>query len=583
MSLDLLGVLVPLLLAGLMILASGRPRQLTLEGLLIWGAASIAWAQVLPRIATPEGVFPAAVWLTVFLALWLLGRPRIHLLRMRWSWFLGFLALIVGSAVAIGLPSTSALMQVLGWGHDNSAHIVLTRANAECGGFLFACGGQTPSVPSYLIEYPQGFSVAWASFPGAFGGSDFLSSLGPYALIYLLTSMGVLALAAALSATLVSRGPRWLAGGLTVLVLAMGVWSHQFWSGFASFLWAIVLLLAFIVLRETGLLSPNSYWFAFAGVAVIATYYTHQLLAPFIAVYLLADGWAHRRELTAAARDQILVPILVGISFLSLLALAPRSAQGSTFLEQVLVEAGMESIPLWVWVPLLVIGTFPLFARISSERFALRWAVLANFALFGFLAALTLKNLGYVSYYPMKLLTFLVLILVACSAAVVVAKPLQTRANQLWFTLGGLAVLGLAVLPPLLRSPGFKTAYQGSTPTVLRTIAADFYGGGVGLCAPFVFNALDALPSGTARVEVYRDGQLLPLEGRWISSIRGTWDTNAWINEVPWRPLEDIPEGNEPGAVLLHNGTATLTLPTLVLKLGEPCSREPLPAVLAIG
>lgn len=583
MSLGLVGVFAPLLVTGTMVIASRRPGRLAIEGLLIWGTVSIAWAQLLPRIATPARVFPAAVWLTVFLALWLLGRPRIHLLRMRWRWLIGLAALIVGSAAAIGWLSTSALMQVLGWGHDNSAHIALTRANAECGGFLFACGSRTPDVPSYLIEYPQGFSVAWASFPGAFGGSEFPSSLAPYALIYLLTSLGVLALAAALAAALVQRGPRWLAGALTVLVLAVGVWSHQFWSGFASFLWAIVLVLAFIVLRETGVLRTNSYWFAFATMAVLATYYTHQLLAPFIVVYVLADGWANRRELANAARERILVPILVAVCFFSLLALAPRSAQGSTFLEQVLVEAGMEAIPLWVWIPLLVIGSLPLFARNSSERIALRWAVLMNFALFGLLALLTLKNLGYVSYYPMKLLTFLVLILVACSSAVVVAKPLQTRANQLWFTLGGLAVLGLAVLPPLLRFPGFKTAYQGSTPSVLRTVAADFYGGGVALCAPFVFKSLDALQDAVGRVEVYRDGILYPLEGRWINTIRGTWTTEAWANEVDWRPLAEIPQGNDPDAILLHNGEAVTASDVPVFNLGEPCGRERLPSVLPLG
>lgn len=584
MSLDLVGVLGPLLFAGLMILASGRPKGLALEGLLIWAAASIAWAQLLPRVSAPAVVFPAAVWLTVILGLGWLGRPRMTILRIRWRWFLGFTTLIVGSAVAIGWLSTSALMQVLGWGHDNSAHIFLAEANAYCGGLLSACRRDLVAVPSYLIDYPQGFSVTWASLPGAFTSSGLLGSLHAYAAIYLLTSLALVVVTGWLAIVLVRRSRwAWGAGILAALTVAVGVWSHQFWSGFASFLWASLLIMAFIVLRESGLLAIGKLWIILAGSTLISVYYTHQLLFPFLLTYVTVDVLTHRRFVIAAARQSPLPIAVTSLVVFLLGILAPRSAQGNSFIDQVVVEAGMEAIPLWLWVPLAIVGGFVVFSRSEFDRPALRWSMITGGLMFGGLAILTVRENGYVSYYPMKLLTFLVLVLIAASASVVVGKPIDTRARQAWFTLSGLAVLGLAVLPPLLRYPGFKTAYQGSTPTVLRTLTTDLYGGGVALCSPFVLQVIDQLPADVGRVEVYRFGLLQPLEGRWINQVRGKWDSEAWSNEIDWRPMSEVPDNALPGAIISHDGAGNSPPGVLRLDLGELCSQEQLPSVLPVG
>ena len=576
--------LLPLWLVGVMIVAGRRSRLSFLGFFALWTVTSLAWGQLLPRLAVWEGVFPVAVWATTLVGVWLVARPSVEVFRRRLAVVAvisaGFVAVIVG----LGSIPTRALLQVLGWGHDNSAHIFLTQANAYCGGLLSACGLDLEYVPSYMIEYPQGFSATWASLPGAFASSGLLDSLHAYAAIYLLASLTLVVVTGWLAVSLSRKSTwAWGAGVLAGLTVAVGVWGHQFWSGFASFLWASLIIVAFIVLRESGLLAAGKLWLVFALLSLISIYYSHQLLLPFLLVYVMVDALIHRHSLLGAARQSPLPTSLFVLAALVLALLAPRSAQGNSFIDQVVVEAGMEAIPLWVWIPLSIVGGFVLFARGDSDRVALRWSMLAGGLMFGALALLTIRVNGYVSYYPVKLLTFLALILIALSAAVVVAKPIDTRARQAWFTLSGLAVLALAVLPPLLRYPGFKTAYQGSTPTVLRTIVSDLYGGGVQLCAPFVMRALDELPDDVGRVEVYRAGQLQPLEGRWINQVRGNWDTQAWLNEVDWRPMSEIPSDAVPDAVITCDGVGEAPPGVLRLDLGELCDRERLPSVLPVG
>lgn len=567
-----------------MIAAGNRYRLGLLGFFALWTGTSVAWGQLLPRLGAWEGLFPVAVWVTTLVGVWKIAQSSAEVLRRRLAAVAiisaGFVSLIVG----LGSLSTRSLVQVLGWGHDNSAHIFLAEANAYCGGLLSACRLDLRDVPSYLIEYPQGFSVTWASLPGAFTSSGLLGSLQAYTAIYLLTTLALVVVTGWLAVSLTRRSTwAWAAGVLAGLCVAAGVWSHQFWSGFASFLWASLLIVAFIVLRESGLLPVGRLWFVFALMSLVSVYYSHQLLLPFLIVYVVVDALVHRHSLLSTARQSLwlITGIVLGALILGLLA--PRSAQGSSFIDQVVVEAGMEAIPVWVGVPLAVVGGFVVFARGSHDRVALRWAMLTSGALFGALAVLTLRVNGYVSYYPMKLLTFLVLILIAASAAVAVAKPIETRARQTWFTLSALAALGLAVMPPLLRYPGFKTAYQGSTPTAIRTLAQDPFGGGVALCAPFVLDAVDRLSSDVGRVEVYRNGELQPLEGRWINQIRGHWDTTAWVNEIDWRPMEEIPKDQLPDIIISHDsvGLTPEGVPRLVL--GELCDRRQLPPVLPIG
>ncbi len=576
--------LLPLWLVGAMIAAGRRSRLGFLGFFALWTVTSVAWGQLLPRLAVWEGLFPVAVWVSTLVGMWLVAQPSLELLRRRLSVVAVISAGFVALSVGVGSLSTTALLQVLGWGHDNSAHIFLAEANASCGGLLSVCGLDLETVPSYLIEYPQGFSVTWASLPGAFTSSGLLGSLHAYAAIYLLTSLAVVAVTGWLAVSLSRKSTwSWGAGVLAGLTVAVGVWSHQFWSGFASFLWASLIIVAFIVLRESGLLGTGRLWFVFALMSLVAVYYSHQLLLPFLFVYVLVDALIHRGSLLSAARHSPWLILLLGLAAFVLALLAPRSAQGNSFVDQVVVEAGMEAIPLWVWIPMAIVGGFILFARGDRDRVALRWSMLTGGLIFGALALLTIRVNGYVSYYPMKLLYFLVLVMIAATSAVVVQKPIDTRARQAWFTLSGLAVLALAVLPPLLRYPGFKTAYQGSTPTVLRTLMTDLYGGGVGLCAPFVLDALVQLPPDTGRVEVYRAGVLHPLEGRWINQIRGHWDTEAWVNEIDWRPMSEIPPKSLPNAVITHDGIGTSPPGVLRLDLGEPCDRQELPPVLPIG
>ncbi len=576
--------LLPLWVVGVLI-AAGKRYQLGLLGFSsLWTITSVAWGQLLPRLTVWEGLFPVAVWLTTFAGTWIVVQPSIELLRKRLAVVAVMSAAFVAILLGLGSLSTNALLQAMGWGHDNSAHIFLADANAECGGLLSACWLDLEDVPAYLIEYPQGFSVTWASLPGAFSSSGFLGSLQAYAAIYLLTSLALVVVTGWLAVSLTRKSTwAWAAGVLAGVCVAVGVWSHQFWSGFASFLWASLIIVAFIILRESGLLPVGRLWFVFALMSLVSVYYSHQLLLPFLFVYVVVDALVHRHSLLSTARQSgwLISGIVLGALILGLLA--PRSAQGNSFINQVAVEAGMEAIPLWVWIPLAVVGGFVLFARVGHDRVALRWAMLTSGALFGALAVLTLRVNGYVSYYPMKLLTFLVLILIAASAAVVVAKPIETRARQTWFTLSALAALGLAVLPPLLRYPGFKTAYQGSTPTVIRTLAQDPFGGGVALCAPFVLDAVDRLPSDVGRVEVYRNGELQPLEGRWINQIRGHWDTTAWVNEIDWRSMEEIPEDQLPDIIIRHDSVGLTPAGVPQLELGELCDRRQLPPVLPIG
>jgi hypothetical protein len=568
----------------MVVIAGRRPALGVLGFVSIWTIAAVGWGQVLPRLSAWPGLFPTLVWASTLTALWLVAQPSRGVLRNRFASVVILTVGLVGMSALIGLLPDRVAIQLLGWGHDNSAHIFLAEANAACGGLLSACQSGLESVPSYLIEYPQGFSATWASLPGAFAGSGLIASTPGYTAIYLLASLALVAVSAWLAVSF-AQPSRWAwgAGVLSVLVLVFGVWSHQFWSGFASFLWASLIIVAFVVLREAKILVTGRLWFSLALGSLVAVYYTHQLLLPFITVYVAVDALRGRSSLLSIVRK---APALIGgIAVVSVLlvALAPPSAQGNSFLDQVVVEAGMEVLPLWVWVPLTVVGGFVVFARGDRDRVALRWAMLTSGGLFAGLALLTIRVNGYVSYYPMKLLTFLTLILIASSAAVVVAKPIETRARQAWFTLSGIAVLGLALLPPLLRYPGFKTAYQGSTPTALRTLAYDVYGGGVALCAPFVLEALDRLPPNVGRVEVYRNGQLQPLEGRWINSIRGHWETTAWRNEVDWRPMEEIPQDQLPDIILSHDsaGRTPEGVPRLVL--GELCDRQQLPSVLQIG
>lgn len=576
--------MLPLWLASLIITSGRRPAIATLSFASFWTFSAVVWGQIIPRMSGWQELSSLLVWLTMLLVVWKIAAPSIALLRQR-IWVVAGLTLGFGIVcVALGVLPIGPLIQVLGWGHDNSAHVLLIDSNVLCGGFLFVCGSALKNVPSYLVEYPQGFSVTWASLTGAFADRDLNAALRIYASVYLLSSLALIAATAwlAIALALGSRW-RWAAAVMSTITIAFGVWSHQFWSGFASFIWAALIILAFVVMREASLLVIGRLWIILAGSSLIAVYYSHQLLIPFLAIYIFVDTLVNRQQIAATARRSPGIVMSMTFAGTGLALLAPRTAQGNSFIDQVLVQAGMESVPTWVWIPLSVAGGLVLFARVHRDRAALRWATLSSGALFGALALFTLRVNGYVSYYPMKLLTFLVLILIAASAAIVVAKPINTRAHQAWFTFSGLAVLTLAILPPLLRYPGFKTAYQGSTPTVLRTLLHDVYGGGVALCAPFVLRAVDKLPPAIERVEVYRNGELQPLEGRWINSIRGHWDTTAWKNEVDWRPMEAIPRDQLPDMIISHDSVGRTPNGIPRVNFGEPCDRRQLPPVLPIG
>ena len=57
----------------------------------------------------------------------------------------------------------------------------------------------------------------------------------------------------------------------------------------------------------------------------------------------------------------------------------------------------------------------------------------------------------------------------------------------------------------------------------------------------------------------------------------------AWLNEVDWRPMSEIPADAVPDAVITHDGVGEAPPGVLRIDLGEQCDREQLPSVLPVG
>jgi len=314
-------------------------------------------------------------------------------------------------------------------------------------------------------------------------------------------------------------------------------------------------------------------WTFFSAATLVAVFYSYQLLLPILATFIFVDAISNRGLDPRKASKRFLPSLLLVLAAGMLLVIAPRSAQGSSYLSQLLEEGGMEAIPNYVLLPLIVVAGLLYFARTPTDRVALRWTFLASIGYFTVLSVITLRELGYISYYPMRVGYVVVALSIPAVAAVLVTRPFRTDAAWPWFTLSALLALLLAMVPPLVRTPGFKTAYQGSTPTVMRTAATDLFGGGVPVCAPFVLELSSdtALPE-DAHVVIVRDGIEQAIEARWVNLLRGSWSSKVWEQEIPFREV-NREQRIADGFTLIDIGPDN----------PRSCDDVPLPPVLPIG
>jgi len=321
-----------------------------------------------------------------------------------------FIPVYLISSVSLGIfcqfSTWNKLLTSLLWGYDNNAHLSALSQTYRHGGFLFS-GSLPPlfSFSNYYNGYPPLQAGSWSFLLATINtrldiGSE---SLIRYFCFFLFGTILTLCSLVAINIRIRPFQSRTIMAiyrfGIFLLVFFSQI-SFMFWMGFASFLWALTTLAAYLSLASAQR-DPESR-VIICGIGALITFYSYQLLVPIaIAVLVFETLRLGKTQLFKLIQSRNVW--LSGIVSLVLMLMFLFKSLNTT--DYIFFRGGIEPLALipMITTVLIIAATWvcfrPQFGAFTVHMSAFAFAV----SFYAILAFISKTRQDYVSYYPEKI------------------------------------------------------------------------------------------------------------------------------------------------------------------------------------
>lgn len=437
--------------------------------------------------------------------------------------------------------STSTVVNFLGYGYDNAAHLAQVRLIIGNRGTSLLSGG-LETWPTFIQDSAQAGSSTVATLTRLMGnvGADIRHVLVVFCFVSI--SLPLLAVVAPLICFRRLRTKWFLHIALAFVVAAVfttGYLSRIWFSGyFASNLGTLLLIL--VALAVT---APNRLGMTGPLLTVFLAAHIYPLFLVLGGVLLAPSVWVSvrqmkRRRPEVRSRISKVMMVLVGGLFL-LLILPARATNRSFGGSHFFTDGGIEYLPvtflavwgtLFVCLPVLALGR-------SSKEMSFATPVLLSVLLAIGIGVYSLLEVKSITYYPTKLIIGIVL---ACIAVVVAKAGDSNRSRMMWINtcLTVTAALSYIMFQPEARV--FGSAYMGEAPSAVLAAAQ---GDTEVVRATEILN-LVAISTEQGKPILYMSKTSeSELNSRWLNTLSGQWNDSSWsswmslrdsIRSVPW-------------------------------------------------
>lgn len=456
----------------------------------------------------------------------------------------------LGWIILLGL-SNPTIVNFLGYGYDNAAHLAQVRLIIGNRGTTLLSGG-LDTWPTFIQDSAQAGSSTVATLTRLMGnvGADFRHVLQVFSFVSI--SLPLLAVVAPLICFRRWR-TRWFLcialAFVVVVVCTTGYLSRIWFSGyFASNLGTLLLILVAIAVttpNRYGMTGPLSTVFLAAHIYPLFLVLGGVLLAPSIWTSVRQMDWRHSKVRSSFSRVT-----MVSVGGLFLLLILParatnRSFGGSHFF----TDGGIEYLPvtfLAIWGTLFV--CFPVLAlgRLSKEASFTAPVFLSVVLAIG-IGVYSLLQVERITYYPTKLI---IAILLACITVVVARAGDSCKSRMMWINA---CVAVTAALSYLMFQPDarvFESAYMGEAPSAV--IAAVHSETEVVRVSEILTLVAISTEQGKPILYVSKTSES-ELNSRWLNTLSGQWNDSSWsswmslrdsIRSVPWDDYSRRLEGS---------------------------------------
>lgn len=451
--------------------------------------------------------------------------------------------LLLTPLILLATRTPAAVLQVLGWGYDNAAHI------GSMGDFLLS-GGPPDFGPESMVSYPQGTYSVWNAL-GVLSGLGFTKLSGDqlasaYAVLAVATTVAFVASTAILTSALVSRQvevprrvgwPQAASAAVVVLcVVVLGSPSHLLWSGWLPFLLGLALSMCYLA-TVLGAQWSRRAFLAHSAASFLAVGLVYPLLLPLVVAGWL--GWMSESYARRTWKLRVGVWALwtaggvltLAASLVVVGRLVPNA------LEILVSGGGMEPPTSEVNLAVLATGVWVLGLALARHDWAMSVMLGVVASATALLCAYAYIVSGGVPYYPLRLY-YALLIVILCSGIALLA----TYEWDSWelipigavpVTLMVVTMVHAGVYPQF-----FVTPFMGSTPQVLPAIRGGLMSAPTPVCGTQSHEgaiALERNPKAVAVVVNDTFSATADLPSRWPNRLeyRGDSATQEFLWSLP--------------------------------------------------
>lgn len=454
-----------------------------------------------------------------------------------------------GSVVWLYLLSLApaTLVNFLGYGYDNAAHVAQVKLILENHGTTLLSGG-LDNWPTFIQDMAQAGTSLVATLATIMGVSSSTSEMLLAVFTFVTLLIPVISILAPICGMLTNKPSTWLSlsfGILVFVTFGTGYLSHIWFSGyFSSNLGTLLLILIVTSIVTRSFVRPTA-----PLIAVLVMTHVYPLFVVIgglmILPFLVRNVYRASRERAGLRGFMSLSQFAIITGLALLLALPIRATSRSYGGSQFLADGGIESLPIKFMIIWGV--TFTVIPIMLIKRFDPDWTNFATTIVITITAVAiglySFVEMSRITYYPTKLIISLVLTAIALVVCAV-REPKLPSIIPVAVPIALLAAIGYVIFQP--ESKVFKSAYMGEATEV---IAASMEAR-----TEVVQANLDVA---LARIgEEYQSSVLLiktigesELNSRWINTLSGTWNDESWtdwltirrlVEEAKWSQVSEI-------------------------------------------
>ena len=460
------------------------------------------------------------------------------------------------------------LLQVLTWGYDSAGSLSLLLQVDACNTYLKNCTDSfSETFPASLSDYPQNYALSITSFlPGSFSYS-LESIVNGYASIYL-TSIILLWIVCVSFVRLYTNRSNIVLAIFLPFVVLFGYWSHVFGSGFLSYILASIIFFAGITVIDAIFKKNQKLGFIYFAIVFLNLWLTYQLLVLPLALSFVALIWMQSSGVTANRKLMILTSIVAAlITSIILIVLSDPNVQGVSYISRILVDGGIQPIPLPLFMFSIAFGVIVTLRKRSEIGPFISLTYFSTVIVAASLATYSFFEKGYVAYYPMKFMYLSMLFSFLLAITAVASMNKLFTDSRLNFT-AKTSIFVLLSYSIQLSSPSgypYSSVMMGSAYGYAKGVIEGVSNNRGMACSTAIIQGFEEKAKRSADLVLVVDQNgFNELDTRWINVLSRTWNDETFSIE-----LSASQNRNNLDAVIYPSGKGLLVVQKNELDLSE--------------